>query len=187
MNNDQRTISSKSPRRQQPSLTDDQLTTVLSRHTSQQLGLLDELEQLLNTERNQVKGRQLNDMQSTIHNKQRILDDLKQGSRQRWEWLLQYHPTAKDRQQEQVESELWNELLIRLGNSELQDLWALFSDRLSEVRDSNEINGKLISRGQQTMKRLLNIMRGQSVAPVKLYNQSGGEMSSTESHTSIKC
>lgn len=186
MNGNTRTISSQQKRTKLMNIPDEQLTQVLIRHLQQQLQLLNDLNLQLETERDHIKSRQLNEMQSVLTIKQQLLDEIRKGASQRKEWLSAA-ASGTPKLNGSDDLSLWKSLLKRLNNSELDTLWSRFTQDLSSLKDGNEINGKLISRGQQTMKRLLELMRGQSMTSVKLYNQSGSALNSTESHTSIKC
>ncbi|MDO3382623.1 flagella synthesis protein FlgN [Gilvimarinus algae] len=61
------------------------------------------------------------------------------------------------------------------GNAPLQallPLWQELQECIAECKALNNINGKLIGRSQQTLQRLLDLVRGKTSTP-ELYNAKG--------------
>lgn len=77
----------------------------------------------------------------------------------------------------------WEALLA--GDPALNEhlpLWQRVKDTVAECRQLNDINGKLINRSQQTLVRLLNLVRGKTATP-QLYNAAGASTHTPSSHT----
>lgn len=64
-------------------------------------------------------------------------------------------------------------------------LWRDLQAAIKQCQGLNEINGKLIGRSQQTIKRLLDLMRGNSSSP-QLYTASGNTAATHYSHSVVK-
>jgi len=80
----------------------------------------------------------------------------------------------------------WLRLLEELKDPALIPLWEEFQLKLNECKEHNDINGKIISRGQKTLKQLLGLLRGQSMEAPRLYNSSGDAHQHNTTHTVIK-
>ncbi len=73
-------------------------------------------------------------------------------------------------------------------NSELTPIipaWNELQKILTQCKQQNEINGKLIGRSQQTLKRLVNLIKGKTEAS-ELYNAKGNTTNSALSNTVAK-
>lgn len=139
----------------------------------QDIQVCDQLIELLQKESEALKQRQTQTLESLIPEKNSFLSALANSANQRRAWLqAQGKPTDESH---------WLQLLQEMGGQKLLDQWQIFNDKLSNTKHLNEVNGKMIARGQQTINRLLDILRGQFDAP-KLYNQSG----TTQVHKSSK-
>ncbi|BFM16602.1 hypothetical protein R50073_27850 [Maricurvus nonylphenolicus] len=135
--------------------------------------ICDQLIELLQQESEALKQRQTQTLEGLIPVKNSLLGALANSANQRRSWLqAQGKPTDESH---------WLQLLQEMGGQKLLDQWQIFNDKLSNSQHLNEVNGKMIARGQQTINRLLDILRGQFDAP-KLYNQSG----TTQVHKSSK-
>jgi flagella synthesis protein FlgN len=69
----------------------------------------------------------------------------------------------------------WPQLLEELsqrGNSALDASWSRLKTTLQKCEELSEVNAKIVKRTQQSVGRLLGILRGQTDAPA-LYSQSG--------------
>lgn len=64
-------------------------------------------------------------------------------------------------------------------------LWQEVKEAVSECKRLNDINGKLINRSQQTLVRLLDLVRGKTAAP-ELYNAAGASTATPYSNTVAK-
>lgn len=65
--------------------------------------------------------------------------------------------------------------------SELIPLWQQLHSEVSQCNQLNNHNGKLVARSQQTLKRLLDLVRGKSPA-AGLYDASGSATNSASSN-----
>ncbi|UTF60823.1 flagella synthesis protein FlgN [Gilvimarinus sp. DA14] len=63
--------------------------------------------------------------------------------------------------------------------------WEELQQTLAHCKKRNEINGKLIGRSQQTLKRLVNLIKGKTESS-ELYNAKGGTTNSSLSNTVVK-
>ncbi len=80
----------------------------------------------------------------------------------------------------------WNELLANSKElTPITPLWEKLQTSIQECKRLNEINGKLMGRSQQTLKHLLNLVRGQT-GTTELYNAKGGASNSGFSNTVAK-
>ncbi len=61
-------------------------------------------------------------------------------------------------------------------------LWQTVKDTVLECQRLNDVNGRLINRSQQTLVRLLNLVRGKTAAP-QLYNAAGASTHTPSSQT----
>lgn len=112
--------------------------------------------QLLHHERGLLAERAFETLDLVIQEKSDWLKKLEHSARERQAWLVesglgtQTDPAAafkswlKDNQQELLE-----------------ERWELLKTRLDECKNANEVNGKLIYRGQATHQKLIGILRGQ--------------------------
>lgn len=137
-------------------------------HDSQ---VADQLIELLGREQEALKQRNSQQLESLITEKNALLAALANSANQRRTWLTSQGKPADEAH--------WEELIQAMGGQKLDDLWQALQEKLQQCHHLNEVNGKMIARGQQTINRLLDILRGQFDAP-KLYNQSGN----TQTHKS---
>ncbi len=119
---------------------------------------------LLQKEQEALKERDADTVDSLLEQKLPLLEKLEFSARQRQEWL-------KAREQ-QGEGASWAVMLDELNQSPLTEAWAEVKSLYKKVREQNEMNGKLLSRHQSTVNRMLDILRGTSSSP-NLYNASG--------------
>ena len=83
-----------------------------------------------------------------------------------------------------IEAE-WKTLVAEYDNPPLRKDWAQLMTMLEQCRHHNEVNGRLISRSQQTLNKLLNILRGQFETP-ELYNNRGATEAQQHTHRVTK-
>ena len=76
----------------------------------------------------------------------------------------------------------WKMLVEEQVSPDIQKIWKELLHTLDQCRHHNEVNGRMISRGQQTLHNLLSIIRGQ-VDPPGLYNQRGGTETQQSGHS----
>jgi flagella synthesis protein FlgN len=65
---------------------------------------------------------------------------------------------------------------------ELIPLWQQLQSEVSQCNELNNLNGKLVARSQQTLKRLLDLVRGKTQS-AGLYDSSGSATNSASSNT----
>ena len=138
---------------------------------------------LLEREQAALKSHDRSDLSALLADKQQCTAALEQGAQLRRQ-LLQAAGLAGG---EGAWQRALQALEQRHGCSGLCDSWSALTDLLRQCRERNEINGKMITRGQQTMNRLLNLLRGQTAAP-GLYDRAGGNTGGkgVNAHTVVK-
>jgi flagella synthesis protein FlgN len=137
-----------------------------------------QLKALLLKERELLEQRKLDGMQEILNAKDQLLDNLSFTAKQR-EQLLRNAGLPTDLAG-------WNTFLSRdTSTLALIPEWQTLTDEFIECRTANEINGKMINRSKQTLSHLLNLLRGQVVAP-SLYTQKGSTTNYSGSHTIVK-
>jgi flagella synthesis protein FlgN len=142
--------------------------------------ITDELLSLLEQERSHLQQRNHNAIPPLLEQKQQLMSQLEQGAELRQQWLAD-----TPQQTDQTQEELWCTLLTELGGPTLSTLWDAFKDKLVACQQGNEVNGKMIGRGQQSIRQLLTLLKGQVETP-KLYNQAGNTQSHSLSQTVVK-
>ncbi|WP_370978950.1 flagella synthesis protein FlgN [Agaribacterium sp. ZY112] len=119
--------------------------------------------------------------------KERDADTIDQILKQKAPLLEQLENSAKEQQHiakalsADLRSENWLEQLNIDGAPQLKEQWQSVKDLYQKVRAQNEINGKLLSRHQKTVSRLLDIVRGKTTTP-NLYTSSGYSSSQANSN-----
>ncbi len=136
---------------------------------------------LLQEEHQLLQQREHTRLTEILGNKQAHMAKLEHNAQQRGKWVK----FLMERTQLSREA-CWERLLNELQDPELPALWQTFQDKVDACKALNDTNGKLIARGQRTLKQLLGIMRGQTVAPAKLYTASGDTHTANASHTVVK-
>ena len=71
--------------------------------------------------------------------------------------------------------------LHTLNDADLVNLWQTSRDKMQQCKDTNLINGNIISRSLQRTNKLMMIIRGQNKAQ-NLYGQQGKEQNYGSSH-----
>ena len=139
------------------------------------------LNALLENELQLLNDRKTRDLSGIINQKQDLMNRLEHSARQRSQWT-RYLTERTGLSAEQA----WHKLLDELGNPALQPLWEDLQAKVVACRRANEVNGKIINRGQRTLKQLLGILRGQYIETPRLYNATGDTKGQNSSHTVIK-
>jgi len=140
-----------------------------------------ELLSLLEQERTHLTQRNHSVIPALLEQKQQLMSQLEQGALQRQQWLAQ----APQQHDQQSPDERWNTVLTDLGGPTLTKLWETFKDNLTSCQQNNEINGRMIGRGQQSIRQLLTLLKGQIETPT-LYNQAGCTQNQSLSQTVVK-
>ncbi len=146
----------------------------LQKHIDQDVSLCTQLLQLLQSEQDALKNREVEKVESLLEQKVPILEALELSAKQRQSW-------ASVSQGEENNEALWTSLLSSLGNTSVKTQWEKLKGLYVDVRAQNEVNGKLLSRHQGTLQRLLDIMRGKTASP-SLYGASGYSSAASQSN-----
>ena len=130
--------------------------------------------QLMEVEREALQERDAERLSAVIEEKTQYLSHLEQSAvkRSRWASLAQAADADSG----------WHQLLHDLQQPELSQQWEQLKELMIACRSENETNGKILARSQNTVGRLLSIMRGQTDAP-SLYSAKGSKTGGSSSHT----
>ncbi|MCV6625672.1 MAG: flagellar protein FlgN [Cellvibrionaceae bacterium] len=126
---------------------------------------------LLEKEQTALQERDNESLRSLLEEKTALLNTLDAGAAQRTE-ILRDLKQPTDRY-------AWESLIDALGNKDLKEHWHDLKDTINECQQLNEINGKIIARSQQTVQRLLQIMRGEDMQQ-HLYGERGNTYSTAK-------
>lgn len=130
----------------------------IERHITRDIESCKVLLQLLHAERDALRERQLDLLEDILQNKAEHLQSLENSAQQRAQWLgssgsggppLEYR---------------WNSLLAEHA-PHLQPHWKSLRELLQSCQAENEVNGKMLGRSQQTLNRVLGLLRGQNDSP----------------------
>ncbi|GAA5316148.1 MAG: flagellar export chaperone FlgN [Candidatus Pelagadaptatus aseana] len=130
-----------------------------------------QLQQLLCEEHQALTNRDQQAIDQLLADKQQLMQTLESSSATRRQWLQAQHPDLGNSQEQQTE--LWENFISQLGGPALLEQWQRFKKTISLCKQENEKNGKIIARSHQTVKQLLNIIRGQRVDAPRLYTAKG--------------
>lgn len=140
-----------------------------------------QLAKLLEQEHQTLQTRDSEQLNHVVVEKQHCMAKLETSAKQRGGWI-----SFLAERTGMAPKDCWLRLLEELKDPALLPLWQDFQLKLNECKAHNEINGKIISRGQKTLKQLLGLLRGQNIETPRLYNASGGAHQQNASHTVIK-
>lgn len=73
------------------------------------------------------------------------------------------------------------EKLQTLNDDDLVNLWQTSREKMQQCKDTNQVNGSIISRSLQRTNKLMTIIRGQNKTQ-NLYGQQGKEQSYGSTH-----
>ncbi|WP_096084599.1 flagella synthesis protein FlgN [Agaribacterium haliotis] len=127
---------------------------------------------LLEQEQQALSDRDADQVDQLLEKKVPLLEQLEQSSKIRQHWAQQMGNSSDE--------QAWNKIVEQLGGETISKQWHELKSLFAKVQKQNEINGKLLSRHQKTVSRLLDLMRGKTAAP-NLYNASG--YSSAQAHS----
>lgn len=126
----------------------------------------------LKDEQEALKSREVDAVNQILDKKVSLLEALEKSAQLRAAWAQ----TVANSNDEQG----WSAMITELGRSDIKESWQQLKSMYDDVRNQNEINGKLLSKHQNTISRVLDVMRGKTATP-KLYNASG--YSSNQAHS----
>jgi len=148
----------------------------LQRHIENDVVLCTKLLDLLTQEQEALKNRDIDRVESILEEKVPMLDALDQSAKARQQWIASVTASASEGNEGNL-----NTFFDKSADSGLRQRWEQLKSLYSDIRNQNEVNGKLLSRHQGTLNRLLDIMRGKTSAP-SLYNASGYSSASAQSN-----
>lgn len=135
------------------------------------LSICNELLRILAEEQKALQERDTEILERVVTDKIPLLEALEQSAAQRQLWAQGAGA---------LDSESWQKLIESLNNPKISEAWQQLSERYAQTRKQNEVNGKLLSRHQQTVGKILDVMRGKTAAPT-LYTGSGASSTSAQS------
>lgn len=119
---------------------------------------------ILHEEQEALKHRDADTMERLLAQKGPIIERLENSAKLRHAWATAANvPSSEDG---------WMAMLTELGAGNIKSAWDNLKALYAKVHEQNEVNGKLLSRHQSTINRLLDVMRGRT-ASANLYNASG--------------
>jgi len=133
-----------------------------------------QLLQLLQDEQTAMQTRDRERLADVVKAKTDCMNRIEQQANARYQLL-----TANGRTVDEAE---WKSLVESQRDPHIQKTWQDLLTTVEECRHSNEVSGRLINRGQQTMHYLLSVIRGQ-LNPPTLYNQRGAAESHQDGHS----
>lgn len=136
----------------------------LIRHLDEQSQTCTALLTLLQQECELLKQRERTQIEQLTRDKIPLITRLEAGRQTRQQWLRALGLTA--------DQPHWEQLLNQHGGQKLLEDWQNLQARFSDCQRQNDINGRLVARGKQSLHRLLQVVRGQGDAP-KLYTAGG--------------
>lgn len=129
---------------------------------------------LLLKERESLSDREYDKYAQYIEEKTNALKSIEKNSEDRYALLHSYSLPPTEGQ--------WKNLIESIDDEEIQAQWAELVEKLNECKHENEINGRLISRGKQTVGKLLSILRGQ-LDSTQTYTHTGQTEGNGNSHS----
>ena len=142
----------------------------VAQQVDQDLKCCEALLVLLEDEREALKQRDAEKLDQIIDNKTEHLGTLERSSHIRALWIQKYHQANTEADSPEA---VWQQSLTNLDPN-LKNRWDTLKTLIKRCQDENEVNGRALSRNQQTFGKLLNIMRGQ-VSNGVTYTSSGGQ------------
>lgn len=136
----------------------------LTQHINHDFLTCTQLLEVLKKEQDALKKRDADTVERILESKIPLLNALEVSGKMRQAWAQAANTSSSEAG--------WAGMLTSLGSSDIKTRWAQLKTLYSEVRMQNEVNGKLLSRHQNTIARLLDVMRGKTAGP-NLYNASG--------------
>jgi flagellar biosynthesis/type III secretory pathway chaperone len=137
----------------------------LIQHVTHDLSCCDALLAVLTEEEDALTKRESERVEQLLEQKVPLLEKLETSMNTRKQWVQNSGSFDGSKK-------AWDLLIGKLDQRELKEKWQTLQTRYQQVRDQNAVNGKLLSRHQQTVSRVLDLMRGKNLAP-NLYTASG--------------
>ena len=133
----------------------------------QGISVLEQLEKLLEQERDALSNRELEQIQDSITEKQGLINRYLKINKERVALLESLGLTANN---EGVEKLIANAPAV--AQPVLTESWRKLQEKLEVLQERNKVNGLISSRNLKNVEQLLSIMSGRS-AKDRLYNQKG--------------
>ena len=141
---------------------------------SQDLASAQKLLDLLEDEQGAMESRNHQALTDIVQQKTDCLTVMEQQADCRYQILASLNRTIDEGE--------WKRLVAEQEHPQIQTAWQQLIDALETSQHLNEVNGRLIARGQQTLHHLLDLIRGQ-LNPPSLYNQRGTTESQQSGHS----
>lgn len=127
-----------------------------------------QLLELLSNETISIQQRDYNAVKEILLSKAPLLDQLKQHSDLRRQWLLSLYKVA--------DANNWKSFLSSFNTPEIHTQWEEVNKTIEECKVINETNGLLITRGKKTYSELLRLLKGNG-NQTELYTAKGNKQS----------
>lgn len=145
----------------------------IKKHVDHDLSVCAALLSIMEQEQEALKTRDADKVDSLVEQKIPLLERLENSSKLRQTWANNANTPSTE--------EGWAALITELGDGDIKQNWATLKEQYRKIRTQNEINGKLLSKHQGTVKRMLDILRGNTATP-NLYNASGYSSNGAQSN-----
>lgn len=132
---------------------------------------------LLQQEQHAMEQRDRHGLTSIVKSKTICMDRIEHNANIRYQLLSAHQRPANESG--------WRQWVEEHTQPNIRDDWQKLLETLEQCRHLNEVNGRLINRGQQTLHHLLTVIRGQLEAP-ELYTQRGVTENCGNSHSVTK-
>lgn len=134
----------------------------------------------LDQERQALTTRDSDVLQQSLNQKSQLLGQLHQHYQMREKLLLKNGLEYNEASLQQWITGLANEEALEINTK-----WNLFKQRLNELKSHNTINAKIVQRTQQSLSRVLAILKGQPQVQT-VYGQNGAKQNNREARA-ITC
>lgn len=142
----------------------------------QDLKVCESLLTFLDDEKKALKEKDIETLEGILEKKAQCLSHLEKSADIRTKWIFAYQAQIEG-ETDNTMGESWEALIETLREPNLSTKWERLKNLIVACKTQNEVNGKVISRNQQTFGRLLNIVRGQTQS-TSLYTAGGSKQDS---------
>ncbi|CAG0988631.1 hypothetical protein MTYP_02158 [Methylophilaceae bacterium] len=112
------------------------------------------LAEILEQEQSYLISAEMDQMQTLLDEKSRLLQDLSRSSQERYQWLSKAGYAANETGM--------SDWLKQQSKDALQSAWLTMQQTLVKIKELNRINGMLIHKHFTRNQQLLNTLQGQS-------------------------
>ncbi len=138
---------------------------------------------LLQSEHAVLQQRDTAQLRQIVEAKQTLMMKLEGSAKQRTRWVNAMPEELITSSETQTK---WLALLNAMKEPALLDAWYALDGKLAECKAQNELNGRIINKGQRTLQQLVGLLRGKVANATNLYNAKGTTDQSKGPHTSVK-